>query len=304
MREAVRYQYDAFGLHIASEIECPQLRAGEPGNSSPDLVICRGTVPHELEHAQEQGSIYQISGEHLLLNIERVGRYLVSEGRAITVEPDPAGDERDVRLFLLGSAMGALLHQRGVWPLHGSAVASERKAIIFVGASGCGKSTLAGAFHQRGFRVLSDDICAITNGESGIAQVWPAYPRLSLWADAVSKLRSDPGSHQRAHSEQEKYEFPVQHFTSGPMAVAAVYSLYTSDQGGLCLTPLKGFAKAQELTANTYRLPFLTGMRRGQQHFQQALALAQQARVVSVTRPRQPFLLDELADLIERDAFR
>ena len=300
----MHYHYDAFGLHIASEIECPQLRASETGTAFPDLVVCRGAVPNELEDAQVRESIYQISGEHFLLNIARVGRYLVSEGRAITVEPDPAADERDVRLFLLGSAMGTLLHQRGVWPLHGSAVASERKAIIFVGASGCGKSTLAGAFHQRGFRVLSDDICAITTGENGVAQVWPAYPRLSLWGDSVARLGSNPGDHQRAHSAHEKYEIPVQYFTPGPVAVAAVYSLYTSDQEGLCLTPLKGFAKARELTANTYRLPFLTGMRRGQQHFWQALALAQQARVVSVTRPRQPFLLDELADLIERDAFR
>jgi hypothetical protein len=38
-----------------------------------------------------------------------------------------------------------------------------------------------------------------------------------------------------------------------------------------------------------------------QQHFQQAQALARQARLLRVTYPRQPFLLDELADLIERD---
>ena len=65
--------------------------------------------------------------------------------------------------------------------------------------------------------------------------------------------------------------------------------------------PLKGFDKVQELTTNTYRLHFLTGMQLAAQHFQQAQALARQARVVRITRPEQPFLLDELADTIERD---
>jgi hypothetical protein len=64
---------------------------------------------------------------------------------------------------------------------------------------------------------------------------------------------------------------------------------------------LKGFDKIQELTTNTYRLPFLTSMQLTNQHFQQAQALARQARVVRITRPPQPFLLDELADMIERD---
>jgi hypothetical protein len=86
------------------------------------------------------------------------------------------------------------------------------------------------------------------------------------------------------------------------MAIKVVYALYTSDnQEAVHLMPLKGFDKIQELTANTYRLPFLTGMRLASQHFQQAQALARQARVVRVSRPPQPFLLDELADIIERD---
>ena len=294
------YHYYAFGLNIESEIECPLLIAGD--GSAPDLAIRLGDVPHELSQAQERESIYQISTGRLLLKIDKVARYLVSDGREITVEPHSTAAEKDVRLFLLGSAMGALLHQRGVWPLHGSAVANRNGAVLFVGDSGSGKSTMAGAFHQRGFQALSDDVCAITEGDNGTIQVWPAIPRIRLWTDSVLKLGGEPNQLTRTRDSLDKYELSLQQFGLGPVKVQVVYAMYTSDaQEAVRLILLKGFDKLQELTTNTYRLPFLAGMQLAPQHFQQAQALARQARVVRITRPRQPFLLDELADMIERD---
>jgi hypothetical protein len=295
------HRYDAFGLHITSEIECPRLVDCEDEVLSPDVVIRCGPVPPALEGVQQSGSVYQISPGRFLLEIEGVARYLVSSGCEIVVDRYPGADNRDVCLFLLGSAMGALLHQRGVWPLHGSAVADEFGAVIFLGASGSGKSTLAGALQQRGYRVLSDDICPISIDLAGSVQVWGAYPRISLWPDSIARLGSDARQLQQTHTQQEKYDFPLNTFHRGAAPVTAVYALYTADQAGIHLTPLHGFDKVRELTANTYRLHFLTGMQLEPQHFQQAQTLARQARLVRVTRPRQLFLLDELADLIERD---
>ncbi|UCG23067.1 MAG: hypothetical protein JSW55_12980 [Chloroflexota bacterium] len=294
------YHYYAFGLNIESEIECPLLIEGD--GSAPDLVVRLGQVPHELEQVQESTSWYQISAGRFLLKVDQVARYLVSDGREIMVERHPLADDKDVRLFLLGSAMGALLHQRGVWPIHGSAVSTEHGAVLFVGDKGSGKSTLAGAFNQRGFQVLSDDVCAITVGDDGAAQVWPAYPRISLWADSVTKLGSEPSQLTRTDSFQEKYVLPMQHFSRDAELIQAVYALSRSeDQESVQLTTLKGFDKVRELTTNTYRLHFLSGMQLASQHFTQAQALAKQARVVRIARPTRPFLLDELADTILRD---
>ena len=130
------YYYYAFGLNIESAIEFPLLVPGT--SSNPDLVIQLGPVPHELGRVEEQGSYYQIGPRQFLLKVDKVARYLVSSGSEITVEPHPTADERDLRLYLLGSAIGAVLHQRGVWPLHGSAIASGRGAALFVGEKGIG----------------------------------------------------------------------------------------------------------------------------------------------------------------------
>jgi len=42
-----------------------------------------------------------------MLTVPDVGRYLIQEGRDISIEVEPGVPERNVRLYLLGSAMGA-----------------------------------------------------------------------------------------------------------------------------------------------------------------------------------------------------
>src|SRR5690606_97236 len=103
----------------------------------------------------------------LLLQVDGVARYLVSGGRRITIDRDPAVEDDDVRLFLLGSVFGAMLHQRGDLVLHGSAIEWEGAAVVFMGFSGVGKSTTASAFRQRGHAVLTDDLCVVRPGADG-----------------------------------------------------------------------------------------------------------------------------------------
>ncbi|MEG8053162.1 hypothetical protein QP185_07710 [Sphingomonas aerolata] len=53
--------------------------------------------------------------------------------------------------YLLGTALGALLHQRALLPLHCNAIVHDGKAFLFCGDSGAGKSTLAAVFEARGY---------------------------------------------------------------------------------------------------------------------------------------------------------
>lgn len=293
------HHYAAYGLNIASEIDCPQLAAGS--GAAPDLTIRWGQVSLSLDQAQVRGKTYQVTSGNLLLDIKNVARYLVSGGREIRVEACPDAPASLVRLFLLGSAFGALLLQRGYWPLHGSSVAAAGGAVLFVGDSGSGKSSLAGALQRRGFPVLSDDVCALSFDPQGQALTWPAYPRLHLWSDSLAKLGESPDLLERRQTDLEKFELLLPKFLPDPLPVRVIYALHVGEGDSLSLSPLKGFEKIQTLTSNTYRLHFLHGMRLEQQHFQQAHSLARQARVVRVTRPHRPFLLEELADLIQKD---
>lgn len=294
----MNYYYSAFGLMISSEIECPLL-AVDPSPS--DVNILYRSTPDKLVNPQAVGKNFQINSNRILLNIENVARYLIHFGQEIIVEPYSDAASNIVRVFLLGSAMGAVLHQRGRWPLHGSAIATDRGAVIFVGVSGNGKSTLAGAFHKRGYRTISDDVSALSLSRKGIAQLWPGYPRIKLCADATTKLGIRPSTLLRFSREEDKFELPLSEFSLDAVEVYAIYVLETGPHDYITLIPISGFDKIKELTINTYRLHFLQGMHCEQRLFHQAQILARQARIVRVIRPQHSFQLDELVDLIERD---
>src|SRR5439155_13534776 len=99
-------------------------------------------------------------------------------------------DEQAVRLFLLGPALGVLLHQRGLLVLHASTVTVDGGAVAFLGRSGWGKSTVAAAFHARGCGIVGDDVTAV-QVEGGIPTVIPSFPQLKLWPEVAVFLGDD-----------------------------------------------------------------------------------------------------------------
>ena len=113
-----------------------------------------------------------------IVAVEGIAEYAVEGGRKIWVKPAENAPTRNVRLFLLGSVMGLLLHQRGDLPLHANAIEIDGKALAFAGPSGSGKSTLAGAFHDRGYRVIADDVCVVRSvgGSGGSRGALPPVP--------------------------------------------------------------------------------------------------------------------------------
>ena len=113
--------------------------------------------------------------------------YCIEDGYKITVAPLAGADEEKVRVYLLGTCMGALLMLRNTLPLHGSAVVIDGRAYAFLGDSGVGKSTLAAALVHQGYPLVSDDVIATTARESDAAPlVMPAYPQQKLWGGIVS----------------------------------------------------------------------------------------------------------------------
>jgi hypothetical protein len=294
------FRYRAFGLRIASAIECPEFLS-DSDTAAPEVRVIEGAVPESLEAPLARGVVYEAADDQLLLKLRGTARYLIQNGQEIVIQAEPGADPGAIRLFLYGSAFGALLYQRGLLPLHGSAVATPAGAVLFAGASGHGKSTLAGAMHRRGYQVLSDDVCAITCA-SGVPVLLPAYPRLMLWADAVAKLGLAGAGLTPARTKLEKYQLPVgQGFSGEGLPLRAVYLLNPTNAPRCSLEPVKGFNKIQELTDNTYRRQFMQGMRRSHVHFRHIGAVAQHARVARVERPDAAFQLEELADLIEQD---
>ena len=74
-------------------------------------------------------------------------------------------------------------------PLHGSAVEIDGKAYAFLGDSERGNRRLAAAFVSEGYRLVSDDVIAVTlAGGGGMPVVAPSYPQQKLWQESLDHL--------------------------------------------------------------------------------------------------------------------
>jgi hypothetical protein len=293
------FHYQAFGLNIASTIACPELL---PRSGEPDVFIRHGTVPEDLDPVLQRGVCYQVNSEAFLLKRQSIAKYFVVGGKEIIVEPAPGANDNEVRLFLLGSAFAALLHQRSLLPLHGCAIEVKDGAVIFVGVSASGKSTLAGALQQRGYRVMADDVCVLGFSPEGVPVVNPSCTRIKLWADVLKELGENPEGLLRVNPRLEKYAFPLRgKYCSRPQPVLQVFELTSHNFQDFKITPLQGMDKLAVLLKHTYRVGFLSGLARKKLHFEQCGRAARNFSVSRITRPRWPFLLSELVDLVEQE---
>lgn len=281
--------YRLFGLAVRSDLALPEL-AGDAGAAEPDVEILLG----DIDAGPAAPGLTPISGG-ALLTIPRVARYAMIGGRRILVEPEPGAGPRDVRLFLIGSAFGALLHQRGILPLHANAVAMGGGAVAFCGPSGSGKSTLAAWFHDRGRQVLADDVCAVTFGDPRGALVQPGVPRLRLWRDAVEASGREPSAYERAAEALDKYNVPTDaDAPAAPAPLRHVCVLRPVEAGGEpFFRTLSGGEAVRALVSNTYRGEFLGTVGSAGRHLASCIELLRHASVHEVGMVRGRDRLEE-----------
>jgi hypothetical protein len=278
--------YSCFDFCLRSEIPLAELTPAEDTDGRPVVEIRFAPVPTVLPGSGPQERGIQVAGESVLLTVDGVGRYLMHAGAEILVDPDPDGSERNLRLFLLGSALGIVCHQRGLLPLHANAVVANGGAYAFAGHSGAGKSTLAAHFARAGYQVLCDDVCVISFDASGTPLAWPGLPRLKLWGDAASAFGHDSASLERAIEGMDKYHVPLP--PSGeavPVPFRRLYLLVRSEEGDdTAIAKLTGHRAMEAAMGQTYRDIYLRPMGLAAQNFSQCAKLVARAEVFEARR--------------------
>jgi hypothetical protein len=300
----LEYWFRAYHLHFAASIPIPEmLRAdvADPARGiAPDVVISIGDFPDELPDPLGSSAKHEVNAKALLLRVAGVGRYLVSEGREILIDPDPAATAHDVRVYLLGTCLGALLHQRGFLVLHASGVTTEQGCVLCAGASGVGKSTLLAELLRRGHKMVVDDVCAVRFDAAGQPIVVPSYPRTRLWADVAARFAIDTTNLPRTRPSWDKFERQVwDQFSDHEAKLTHVFHLagpYDGSEFSLeRLGPIDAF---KTLVNNTYRGVLLDGLDLRTSHFELASRAASAVTVIRVRRPAGSNSVEELAERI------
>lgn len=277
--------YETCGLTVASDIMLPGMISAPACAQPPDLTIRTGPVPQSLPDATGSGPTWQIAGEHFLLRVPGVARFLLSRGDAIIFEQEPGADATDIPAFVTGTVLGILLHQRGRIVLHASAVAVGGKAILFCGRSGAGKSTLAAALAQRGLPLVTDDLCAISIGADGVPMVAPDGRQFKLWTQSIERLELGTMRGPRVRGRLEKFYVEPAGTFGHALPLAAVYALREARPPHSPGIDIPNVVEAAlVLRRNAYRPQLIKRMNQHEAYFRAATAVAGAVGIFHLTR--------------------
>lgn len=292
------WHYAYAGLHVVSELQLPEWDsyAESAVMGAADVWIsCATTREQSLERGQMINTDEQFS-----LVVPEVAAYQVRAGNSIQVRPATGAGWREVRLFLLGAVWAALLYQRGSYPLHASVVRVGDSAVAFCGPSGAGKSTVAVWLLQRGYQLVSDDLCRCEVQPNGPALVWPSTPRIKLWDDTLVMFGRNSLGLERDHYRHDKFNVPWQLGTGAePVSLRTIYML---GWGNPAIDRLRGGAAVQRLVRDgTYRPELLQTTAQVFTQWQVCAQLASKTRIWAFSRPREAAQLEAVMHMLIQD---
>lgn len=266
-----------------------------PGGIGSDVVIRFAPIAHR---PAREANCELLGDDEIYLRYTGVGTFRMLRGREVYVDAEPDASDFAVRLILTGPVLGLLLHQRRVLVLHASSIVAGAGAVGFLGASGVGKSTTAGAFHTRGYPLLSDDLLPV-DLDNGCVVARSGFPQLKLWPQALEALGDDVEGLARLRPELEKRARPVGDlFQAQPLPLARLYVL--ADGPRLAIEPIASADSTIEFLRNTYAAT-VPELMVNPWTFESCSEVAERVSIRQLRRPATLTDLPELVRLVEKD---
>jgi AAA15 family ATPase/GTPase len=291
--------YRTFGLNVESEVFLPELQTILESEEKIDVQVEIGDLAELWKELSTEGN-FITKPNMVLFRVPDTAIFLIQEGERVIVSPMKDSDENKIRLYILGTCMGAILMQRKILPLHGSAVAIDGKVYAIVGNSGAGKSTLASAFIKRGYQFLSDDVIAVSlSQDHGIPYIVPSYPQQKLWKESLNEFGMKIEEYQPLFERETKYAVPIQtEFSSKPLPLAGVFELNKTENNEIIIFPMSKLERLYKLYYHTYRQFLIPRLGLTEWHFNASSIISSQIEFFQINRPVSTFTANSLVDLI------
>ncbi|WP_339147749.1 MULTISPECIES: aldolase [unclassified Sutcliffiella] len=291
--------YKAFGFTITTEYPLPELEPLTIYPNFPDITIKKGRLEEKWDEVSEPNRYFHIVENLCMFEIPGTAIFQVKNGNEIIVSAVEEAEVDHIRLYLLGTCMGAILMQRRILPLHGSAVAINGKAYAIVGDSGAGKSTTASVLLQRGYELISDDVIPVTFTIDNIPVVTPAYPQQKLWQESLNKFGMESSNLRPIIDRETKFAIPVSsQFTTATLPLAGIFELVKTEEEATTFTPIQGLNRLHTLFLHTYRNFFLSRAGLMEWHFQTTAKMANKITFYKIQRSSSEFTANQITDFI------
>ena len=279
-----------------TELLLPELPMVTPQAGEQPVTIRLGATPTALSAPLVTTEGYEANDTEFLLRLPGIATYYVRDGTEIVVNKDAGAPELDVRSYLMGNLFAVLCHQRGLLPLHASAIATPWGAVAFLGASGAGKSSIAAFLARRGHRILADDICLVDPAAPRDRRVLPMAPWLKLWSATLDAMGESSQGLSRIFSDDEKYRYLLEQ-PEAPTALAELILLQRADEhAAASFEPLPPVHALHAVLDLTYQSWLVRETGRTDRYF---LRCGQALDGVRVTRMRRPWGFEAMDATLE-----
>ena len=292
--------YKAFGLRIVSEIPLPELPLMSEQKDMADITIEIADLSGQWsKYTAEQPQKFVVEENLVMFQVPHTAIFSIQKGKKIIVSPMKDSSEDKIRLYILGTCMGALLIQRKILPLHGSAIAINGKAYALVGDSGAGKSTLASAFLSKGYRLLSDDVIAVSLSSENTPFVMPSYPQQKLWQESLNEFGMETTHYRPLFERETKYAVPVpSQFFADPLPLAGVVELVKTENESIETIRIEGLERLHTLFRHTFRNFLIQRLGLMEWHFTISTNTVNKIDMFQLQRPTSRFTAQELVTRI------
>lgn len=263
-------------------------------HQAPDVRIYEDDIAPGLKSPRTRTPYYEVNNGQFMVKVPNGLRFLIEDGKTIRYARPENVSNREVLLFLLGSAWGALAYQRGLLPLHASAVIRDGNVFAFSGWSGAGKSTLTAALSQSGHDFFSDDVLIIDpKSLDQNAVCYAGQKDLKLWRNALNMIGITGKSLVRDDASFDKYYADPLRYSDQSAGILKELHLLTSrdvlSENSKCrVKSIKGANSIIRFNNTIYRYLYGVEIVGQKVLFEWLAALMQHVELMEFDRPFDP----------------
>lgn len=251
----------------------------------PDVDIEITSTKKEVDSPTYDDGFYRLNETEFSMDVKEVGWFYAAQGNYINLVLYPEATRASVELYLNGSTYGAILHQRQLLPIHGSAFIFKEKGVMLCGESGAGKSSLTAAFCKDGCQFLTDDVTPIVFTDER-PYILPLSDRIKLWQDSLEQLSLENENLMQIWAGYDKFYLPVETDETEPYPLDFIFIIDKHDCNEVSIEELKGIHKFEHLRNEIYRWEYLQGMKSTEVNYlKQIIDINTHIRIFRVTRP-------------------
>lgn len=236
--------YKAFGLIIDSEIELPLLPTAKP-DTQPKNPLIKILINKNLRLPKEYKktiTFTKVDSSIAIYYRKSIGIFNISK-RRIIFKPESLHNLDDINRVICGLPAGYLLMLNSYLVFHASAVSGKKYNIIFCGKSATGKSTITSELIEKGYKFITEDICAIKNN---ILLVSYPYIKLSNIKGSESFLFSD-----------KKIDYPTDSLDRNGYKIKDRFIASPNSKKKICYIFLKDKSLKIERLSTNYAIKYL-----------------------------------------------